>query len=657
MRATSWVLVILLSGTVWAVCLPDSFESDSVCQSSAILLGGQTQARNFCDNPEVWARFNACAGRPYTIETSALGPAADTRIELYDGDCATLLASDDDSGGGKASRLNWTAPHDGVYELRIVQADGTSGDDRDYLLAILGDTSSCSSWQVAYPRAQAANALRQLPDGGFLGAGWAWGQGGGGEHDVWLVRTDVHGRPLWQRIYGSSTKTEEARDLAPTPDGGFLVAGVESEPSGASPDGFLAKFDAGGNLLWANSFGTDDWDELNSLAVTPDGGAVAVGYIHRQGASAEAWAVRVDSAGGLMWSRDYSKASLYFDEVLAVEDGYVVAATLSPRSAGCPGLVKLDGAGRPVWATAYENLASYARGHTLAIGRDGSFLLGGYHTIRVGYMGFLLRADASRQPLWARELGYWVEMAECSVTGVTALAGGGWGVASSYYDATALEIADDGTVVWSGSETNAPGAVIATADGGFALVRGTSLIKTSAGSTCPAWNTTSVSTTTMRPVASELSLSSRSLSITVTANVSFGPVAEPNETLDECRACTAPTSASVIHLNRDTAGVRLAWTAGGAPLYDLVRGDLGALWQTSGDFAAALDSAGGACLVNDAGSPEFVDAEAGPDSGDGRFYLVRGVTADCPASGSYDSGADQVGSRDPEITASSNSCP
>src|SRR5207247_8967495 len=105
----------------------------NVCRPAPLAAsGGVFQSRTFCGDSEDWVRLPACAGRSYTIETSALGPLADTVLELYAPDCSALLAWDDDGGGGLASRIDWIAPASGQYGVRVFQKDGMVGRDRTY---------------------------------------------------------------------------------------------------------------------------------------------------------------------------------------------------------------------------------------------------------------------------------------------------------------------------------------------------------------------------------------------------------------------------------------------------------------------------------------------------------------------------------------------
>ncbi len=65
--------------------------------------------------------------------------------------------------------------------------------------------------------------------------------------------------------------------------------------------------------------------------------------------------------------------------------------------------------------------------------------------------------------------------------------------------------------------------------------------------------------------------------------------------------------------------------------YDVVRGDLGDLLATDGDFAAATST----CAANNVVATSLDEADS-PPAGEGFFYLVRSVT--CHAVGTWDSG-------------------
>ena len=96
----------------------------------------------------------------------------------------------------------------------------------------------------------------------------------------------------------------------------------------------------------------------------------------------------------------------------------------------------------------------------------------------------------------------------------------------------------------------------------------------------------------------------------------------------------------------------LFWSpVGTATGYDVVRGDLGVLLATGGDFAASTLG----CLANDLTQTGLLEP-TDPETGTGFWYLVRAVMP--VGRDTYDSGsASQIRSRDPGINASAQSCP
>jgi hypothetical protein len=120
-------------------CAADSYEPDNdAASANAIEVGGSAQRHQFCPaGDQDWVRFTAMAGFTYTLATANLGSASDTVLCLYGGDGTTQIACDDDSGGGRASRLSWQAPADGVYYAQARHHDpNASGPDTGYDLLV-----------------------------------------------------------------------------------------------------------------------------------------------------------------------------------------------------------------------------------------------------------------------------------------------------------------------------------------------------------------------------------------------------------------------------------------------------------------------------------------------------------------------------------------
>jgi len=125
--------------------------------------------------------------------------------------------------------------------------------------------------------------------------------------------------------------------------------------------------------------------------------------------------------------------------------------------------------------------------------------------------------------------------------------------------------------------------------------------------------------------------------------------------------CPVPAYSGSLGASKSGVTVSWSWTDGGATTFDLIRGDLTALRDTGGDFAAAVEAispAEAACLANDTSALSLIDPYPNPPVGSGYFALLRAVSTACPAHASYDDGSPSLlGTRDPGIAASSRRCP
>lgn len=97
---------------------------------------------------------------------------------------------------------------------------------------------------------------------------------------------------------------------------------------------------------------------------------------------------------------------------------------------------------------------------------------------------------------------------------------------------------------------------------------------------------------------------------------------------------------------------KLEWLASlGATSYDVVRGDLGTLRATGGNFSIATAE----CLANNR-TETWLDHAVAPAAGAGDWLLVRGVGPGGPMTWD-EPGTSQVASRDAEINSAAAACP
>ncbi|MFH1010077.1 MAG: hypothetical protein V1784_02440, partial [bacterium] len=125
-----------------------------------------------------------------------------------------------------------------------------------------------SSYEDAY-------SVQQTADGGYVLAGYTE-TFGGGNGDVYLVKTNSQGDTLWTRTYGGST-WDWAESVQQTSDGGYIMAGVTNSFGAGNEDFYLVKTNSQGDTLWTRTYGGNNADDALSVQQTADGGYIVAG--------------------------------------------------------------------------------------------------------------------------------------------------------------------------------------------------------------------------------------------------------------------------------------------------------------------------------------------------------------------------------------------
>lgn len=275
------------------------------------------------------------------------------------------------------------------------------------LHAGVSSTSAQVTWRRTYGGfgADNANSVRQTSDGGYIIAGSA-GSFGNGASDVYVVRTDGMGEPIWTHTYGGPGLDQgvACRELAD----GYVIAGWTSLGSNGSYDLLLIRTDLNGEQLWSKNYGTSAWDIGKALAVLPDGfllGGVSYGPATPQGS---AYVVRTDLNGDTLWTRTYSGVGYTECAALAttLDSGILMAGKATDELGDDDAFVtKLDGSGDTVWTTPaggdstdyFTSVFERADGRVVAGGGTHSW----NNTMQIYLAGFL--ADGT--PDWDQHLG------------------------------------------------------------------------------------------------------------------------------------------------------------------------------------------------------------------------------------------------------------
>lgn len=267
-----------------------------------------------------------------------------------------------------------------------------------YLLKV--DGAGNKTWERAYGGSADDYSAFAVPlsSTGYLLAGTA--QGFDAENtSIVVIRTDATGLQLDRTVYGSDNASEAFTGAA-TPDGGAIVVGTDPMSGGGFPDVYLLRFDAEGELQWENSFGGDRAIRPHSVAPTPDGGYIIAGDVLPPGvANSDAYLAKTDASGNLTWEQAFgSDQNEEIHSVVPADDGYILAGwTLASIIRGTDAyLVKTDDSGNVVWERTFGG-DSFDEAYAVTPTPDGGYLMVG-RTASFGTGGgdfYLIKTDAN----------------------------------------------------------------------------------------------------------------------------------------------------------------------------------------------------------------------------------------------------------------------
>jgi len=310
------------------------------------------------------------------------------------------------------------------------------------------DADGALSWQrcLGGSSRDQAESIQQTSDGGYIFAGYTWSNDGdvSGSHspinypDAWVVKLDADGKLVWQRCLGG-TLDDFAYSIQQTSDGGYIVAGYTMSSKGdvsdkhGGYDVWVVKLDTDGMIAWQKCLGGVSNDLAYSIQQTSDGGYIIAGYTGSKSTASDdgdvsgshggddAWVVKLDTDGALIWQRCIGGVSGDYAECVqqTADNGYIVAGRTHASHGNISSfdfwVVKLDAKGTITWQKSFggsEQDAAYDVQQTL----DGGYIVAGYtqsndddasgsYVIASEHDAWVVRLDANGTIIWQRSLG------------------------------------------------------------------------------------------------------------------------------------------------------------------------------------------------------------------------------------------------------------
>ena len=210
-----------------------------------------------------------------------------------------------------------------------------------------------------------------------------------GSTDIFISKYNALGQLLWSKRFGAGLD-DSAASVGVNTNGDIFVSGYYrgavdfggkplAAHGGSTLDGFVAKLDRDGTVLWANSIGGSSDDRCSKVAVDTQGNVYAVGsfqgtvtlgpnisLVSTNAQSPEAFLIRYSPAGAPVWARRMGSTQGAAGYGLAIgPDGNPCVAgeflgTASISGVTLPNygdrdafLVKFSAAGDRLWANHY----------------------------------------------------------------------------------------------------------------------------------------------------------------------------------------------------------------------------------------------------------------------------------------------------------------
>ncbi len=327
---------------------------------------------------------NAIWSRTYGGSMDDRGQAV---IETSDGGFAVTgyaMSADGDASNNEGFHDNWVLRLDGQGNLLWEQSFGFSGHDHSYDLVetpegglfFTGFLDITSARADGYTEKHAsltrhgvgefwgtkldsggeiewrsyfggtnndrAHAVARAYDGGYVMAGFSESDDFDisdprGSYDFWVVKVSETGELAWQHSYGG-TEIDIANDVAQTHDGGYVITGSTISADGdvsasqGGSDAWVIKIDAQGQLLWERTYGGSAFEAAEAICPTRDGGFVVVGNsrstdkdVGTNAGENDLWIFKVDSRGQLLWEQALGGTDLDFGfDILESSDGAIL---------------------------------------------------------------------------------------------------------------------------------------------------------------------------------------------------------------------------------------------------------------------------------------------------------------------------------------------
>jgi Ca2+-binding RTX toxin-like protein len=279
-----------------------------------------------------------------------------------------------------------------------------------------------------------ANGVSIDGNGNIYVTGYTYGDFSGNDNlgvwDAFITKYNTSGNQVWTKQFGSSTNDYATAICTDTAGNsyitGYTFGSVPGNKTAGVSDVFIARYDANGNQLWIDQFGSSSSDNANGITIDSSGNVYVVGYTastlpgNTKLGINDAFITKYNASGNILWIKQFgsSLSDIAYGVSTDVSGSiYVVGqtyGTLASNSAlgSIDGfLAKYDGNGNQIWI---DQFGSSTSDNARAVTTDSSgniYVAGDTYGSLSGYTslgsndGFLIKYNAGGNQVWAKQFG------------------------------------------------------------------------------------------------------------------------------------------------------------------------------------------------------------------------------------------------------------
>lgn len=325
-------------------------------------------------------------------------------------------------------------------------------------------------------------SIIQTIDHGFLAIGYSESFGDDNDEDIYLIRTDVDGRLVWEKTYDEGFN-EQAFDAVALEDGGFIVVGFREAEVGSIAQVYLMNLDKRGNIRWTKTYENMGVAQRgNHIIKTSNRGYLLTGTTQNttNAQREDILLIKVDADGAEEWRQTYGNGRLS-NGVAAIEteEGFLFAANMQGTSGPDRDIFfyRIDKQGGLIDIRTYGEEDTNEEVNDIIPTSDGNFaFVGSTHDFNRALIG---KADLNGDTLWYTELE--ITDFEDILNGIVE-AGDGSLTAAGYsipipedIDMLLVHTTSNGQLLWQQrlgerGNTDTGTDLALTVDGGYALI-------------------------------------------------------------------------------------------------------------------------------------------------------------------------------------------